>query len=211
MTTTVLDSTTLVSTFICSLEVNFPASFAFARMRWTAFMTSDSWARKAFPNSEVHLMFSICLTTSGSCRRCHALYAVWDPVLLLLHCVGRGLVFKPLFFSSHCWSCTISQGYVQTLPHLSQQSGRDEARLAPPDCQVGRRIGSRWCSAAGSAAGVDAALLRHERTSPGTTRHNIIMPTSRTHSLRGPNITPALTGGQPTALRTRANPYSVVC
>ena len=40
-----------VSTFICSLDASFPASFALVRMRCTASITSACWARKAFPRS----------------------------------------------------------------------------------------------------------------------------------------------------------------
>ncbi len=53
--------------FICSLDFKFPAFFAFMRMRWTASITSDCCARKAFPRSVVQVMSSARrLTTSGS-------------------------------------------------------------------------------------------------------------------------------------------------
>ncbi len=64
---TVFSSTTLVSTFCCSVDSSAPLSWAFLRIRWTASMTSSCWARKALPRSVVHWMSSTSrFTTSGT-------------------------------------------------------------------------------------------------------------------------------------------------
>ena len=58
MTITLLFSTTLVSTFCCSVVFSVPLSWAFLRMRCTASITSLCCARKALPRSVVHWMSS---------------------------------------------------------------------------------------------------------------------------------------------------------
>ncbi len=99
MTITCLLSTTFVSTFICSLDLRFPLSCAFTRMRCTAPMTSSCCARNALPSSAAHWMSSTKrLTTSGS--------AAMDWTLGSQGCFctasASALSFKVLFFSSHC-------------------------------------------------------------------------------------------------------------
>src|SRR5215471_5811887 len=79
-------------------------------MRWTASITSLCCVRNALPKSVVHWMSSASrLTTSGSPASAwtlgsHDCFATAS---------ASALSFKSLFFVSHCWSCMISNGYVE--------------------------------------------------------------------------------------------------
>jgi len=111
MTTTVLLSTTFVSTFICSFDFRFPVSFALARMRCTASMTSDCCAKKALPQ--------ICRPLDVVCQTLHE---IWKPghgldtrVPRLLGCgIGKGLVLQILILNEPLLKLhDYSNGYVE--------------------------------------------------------------------------------------------------
>ena len=107
MTITCLLSTTLVSTFTCSLDLRLPFSLAFARIRCTAPITSDCCERKAFPRSVVHLMSPArFFTTSGSPARPWTL----GSQSCLATASAKALSFKPVLVVSHCCNWMISSG-----------------------------------------------------------------------------------------------------